>query len=284
MNQPNKWMLVLMVVSSLALAACGEKKPVGKNDSQVALKVNGEEITVAALNDRTGHIDNNQKYAISGPLMKLVISTELLRQAALQSKLDADPIVRAKIANSTQKILATAFLQKQVAAVGKPSDDEIRAYFIQHPERYAQRMQFSLQQLTIQPPPGKEVDIQAHAESSTNFADFEQWLAKNDIPHTTNAVSSTVDQLPEEEFQKLSKVPVGRSLVLGSKGQVNVIFVLAKESKPLMLEEATRQIAYTLMTKRQTEIVDGTLKQLRDKAKIEYMPPYTENGLPTAED
>jgi len=279
MNQHSKLLLVLLAASSLALSACGEKKPVAKSDSQVAMKVNGEAVTVAELNEKKGHPDSTKPYTVSGPMMKMVISTELLHQAALQAKLDADPLIHARIANSTRMILATAYLEKQVAAIGKPTDAEVSAYFNQHPERYANRMQYDMQELSIQPPPGKEADIQAQAAKSKKVNEFEQWLTKSNIPYSDNSGTKTSDQIPDQVLQKLMNRPVGGSIVLGGKGQMNVVFVLGEKTLPITLAEAKPEIAFSLVNKRKSEIVDNTLKQLRDKAKIEYMPPYTANGF-----
>jgi hypothetical protein len=60
---------------------------------------------------------------------------------------------------------------------------------------------------------------------------------------------------------------------------MNVIFVLGKNAQPLTLAEASRVIEFDLANKRKKEIVDSTLKQLHDKAKIEYIPPYSVNGF-----
>ena len=279
MNQRSKLLLVLLAASGLALSACGEKKPVAQSDSQVAMKVNGVPVTVAELNDRMGHPNDNKKRSISGPILKLIIKTELLHQAALQAKLDADPLVHARLANSTRGILATAYLEKQLAAAGKPTESEVSAYFNQHPERYANRMQYDMQQLTLQPPPGKDAEIQAQAGKSKTFNQFEQWLTKNNIPHSNDSVTKMTDEMPDQVLEKLTNVPVGGSVVVGGQGQMTVIFVLGKKVQPLTLADAKPGIEFTLINKRKGEIVANAVKQLTDKAKIEYMPPYTANGL-----
>jgi peptidyl-prolyl cis-trans isomerase C len=275
----SKLLFVLFATSSLLLGACSQKKPTTTGDAApVAIKINGEPVSVAELNVRLGHADSGKNYAIGEPLMKTVVNMELLQQAAVQSKLDADPLIKARIANSTRMILATSYLDKQLAAVGEPTESEISTYFNQHPERFAKRMQFDLQEFSIQLPPGKEADIRAQAAKSRKFDELEQWLTKNHISHTNNPSTKLAEQIPEEMLKKLMDVPVGGSVVMGDKGQMNVIFLLGKSAQPLTLAQASRMIAVELAGKRKRDIIDNTLKQLSDKAKIEYVPPYTASG------
>jgi len=69
-------------------------------------------------------------------------------------------------------------------------------------------------------------------------------------------------------------------MVLGGDEQMNAVFVLAERKQPISLAEAKPAVAMMLTEKRKQESLDNAMKQLRDKAKIEYVPPYTEKGLP----
>jgi len=280
MNQTSKF-LVLLAALSLSLCACTEKKSAAPADSKVAMKVNGQAISVAELDIKSGNTAGAKKHAISGPTLKSITDLELLRQAAVQSKLDADENIRAKIAIATRTILAMAYMEKQLAAIGKPSESEISVYFSQHPERFAERKRYDLQELLIQPPPGEEAEIQAQLGRSKKFDEFDRWLTEKQISHSSNQVSVTTDRIPEEVLQKLKNLPVGGSAILGDKEQMHVIFKLAEQLQPVTLAQASPIVANMLMYKRKSETMDNMVKSLRDKAKIEYVPPYTANGLPT---
>ncbi len=279
MNQTSKFLIVLAALS-LSLCACTEKKPSGSAESKVATKVNGQAISVAELDIKSGNIEGVKKHAISEPMLKSIINLELLHQAAVQSKLDADENVRARIAIATRTILATAYMEKQLAAIGKPSKSEISTYFSQHPERFAERKKYDMQELLIQPPSGQEAEIQTQLGRSKKVDEFERWLTEKQIPHSNNQVSVTTDRITEEVLQKLKNIPVGGSIILGGKEQMHVIFKLAEQLQPVTLAQASPVIENMLMDKRKSEAIDNTVKQLRDKAKIEYVPPYTAEGLP----
>ena len=137
MKQSSKF-LVLIAVLALSLGGCG-KKPAGTADSKVAVKVNGESIGVAELDMKSGNMhagmNGGKQHGISGPLLKMVVDTELVRQAAIQSKLDADEGVRAKIANATRMILASAYMEKRLGEVAKPTDRKSTRLNSSHSDR-----------------------------------------------------------------------------------------------------------------------------------------------------
>jgi EpsD family peptidyl-prolyl cis-trans isomerase len=278
MKQTTKF-LILASVLTLSLSACGEKKPTAVATSSVAVKVNGQAINVAEIDAKAGHEANSKTHAISGPKLKNMVEMEMLRQAAVQAKLDADENIRARIANSTRTILAMAYMEKQLASIGKPTESDIKDFFNQNTARFAERKQYAFQEFSIQPPPGKAAEIQAQLGKVKNFQEFDQWLTGNNIPHGSTPVSVTSDRLPEDVLQKLKNVTVGGTAVVGGNDQMNVIFVLAQQSQPMTLEQAAPMIPTILTEKRKTEALENMLKQVRDKAKIEYVAPYTVNGF-----
>jgi EpsD family peptidyl-prolyl cis-trans isomerase len=271
-------LLILASVLSLTLSACGEKKPTVAAPSNVAVKVNGQAISVAEIDAKSGHGEGSNTHAISGAKLKSLVEMELLRQAAVQTKLDADENVRARIANSTRTILAMAYMEKQLAAIGKPTESDIKDFFNQNPARFAERKEYAFQEFSIQAPPGKAAEIQAQLGKVKNFQEFDQWLTGNNIPHGSAPVSVTSDRLPEDVLQKVKNVPVGGTAVVGGNEQMNVIFVLGQQSQPITLEQAAPMIPTILTEKRRTEALENMMKQVRDKAKVEYVAPYTANG------
>jgi len=283
----NSTLIILVAALSLSLAACSEKKtvsaPEAKAEAKVGVKVNGEAISVAELDLKGGRDTAEKNHALSESKMKHLVDMELIRQAAVQSGLDADENIHARIANSTRTILAMAYMEKQLAAIGKPTDAEVTEFYNSNPARFAERKQYQIQEFSIRAPSGKEPEIQAQLAKSKGVQAFDQWLTANKIPHSSTPVSVTADQLPDDVLQKIKDVPVGGTAVLGGNEQMNVLFVLAEQKQPISLAEAKPAAAMILMEKRKTETLEDMVKQLRDKAKIEYVPPYTAKGLAATE-
>ncbi len=275
--------LILLVALSLSLSACTEKKSAGVVEPKIGVKVNGQPISVAELDNRSGRVDDQNKHDVSEAKMKHAVDMELIRQAAVQSKLDADEDVRAKIAISTRTILAMAYMEKQLDAVGNPTEVEITDYYNNNPARFGERKQYEINEFSIQPPAAKVGEIQAQLAKVKKDQEFDQWLTGNNIPHSSSPVTVTADRLPDDVLQKLKDVPVGGHVVLGGNEQMNVLFVLSEHNQPVALAAAKPMIASRLMEKRRSETIDNMVKQLRDKAKVEYVPPYSASGLKTSD-
>jgi peptidyl-prolyl cis-trans isomerase C len=197
----------------------------------------------------------------------------------VKDKLDADKSISARLAESNRFILATAYLEKQMAAIPKPNEAEVKAYFDQHPERYAERKQYDLQDLRIQTGPDNAAQIKEKLGNGKNVKAFVRWLNEKKIVNSGQQLVATGDQMSEEILQKLQSVKPGEAIAIDGKDQLDVILVNAVQPQPVTLVQATPTIEKMLDAKHKQEVMSDMMKQLREKAKIEYVPPYTANGM-----
>jgi len=280
-------LIVIAATAGLMVAACGGNKPETGVQSKPALKVNGQVINDVELQIKAGMHSGQgaeKQRPVSSQLMEKVVGTELMRQAALAAKLDTDPIVNARIADSTRRILALAYVDQLVRSVKAPTNEEIEAYYNSHPALFAERMQYELREILLQPQQASNADIQAKLNGLEKFEPFEKWLTTNKIAHQTSPLSMLGDQVPAELLEKIKGVPPGGHVVVEGKGEagMRVLFMLAKQKASLDLAQTKRDIAGKITDQRRKDALDGTMKSLRDKAKIEYVAPYTAKGIPVA--
>lgn len=282
---PDRKLLLLAAVLGLAVAACSDQKPSagaesGVADSRVGVRVNGQAIGAAELDSKSVHGAAGEGPTLTEARMKQVVDMELLRQAAIDSGLDQDETIRAKIAISQRTILGMAYLEKLLASVGEPSDAEVTQFYKDNPARFAERKAYEVQEFVINGPADRAAEIESQAGKMKTAQAFEEWLVANDIAHTATPLSVASDRLPDDVLEKFTKAAVGGTIVLGGKDQLNVVFILAARPEPMSLLEAKQAASFMLGEKRKREILDGSMQKLREKAKIEYVPPYTEKGLP----
>jgi hypothetical protein len=129
--------LLKLVVLCLAVALPGCERAAAERGTQLAAKVNGAEISVRQLRS-AGAPSASQA-------LEKVIERELLVQQALHAGLDREPAVKEAIDASRRQILAQAWLDKVVA--GKTvSREEIRAFYAEHPELFAERRVYRLRE------------------------------------------------------------------------------------------------------------------------------------------
>src|SRR5262245_39846736 len=119
------------VLSATVLPGCGSdhaKAPA----TQVAVKVNKDELSVHQVNGqlaRIGNVPEASRELARKQIVEGLIDQHLLIQQAVGKKLDRDPEVLAAMEQSRAQILAQAYVQRSIAANLKPSEEEIRAYY-----------------------------------------------------------------------------------------------------------------------------------------------------------
>jgi len=272
-------LLAVSALLCLAVAGCGDNK---QGDTAAAAIVNGEALSAAELKMKLSqydHLPDERKSAVAGTLLKSMVDMELLRQAAIKDKLDADEAIRARIDSSTRMILAEAYMTKQGAAIAKPTESEIKAYFDKHPELYSDRKVFEMEELMIKVRQEDAAEVKEKLGDGKNYNEFVAWLGQTKIPNNSQPVSAASEDMPAEVLGKLKNVAAGDVITLEEKDQLSVIRVNAVHSQPMALEQAKPAIEEKLYKQRRTEAMDSMFKQLRDKAKIEYVAPYSESGI-----
>lgn len=271
--------LALGISTSLLLVACGEKPaPAG----HTALKVNGVAISAAEVEAKLqqySRLPAEQKAFVTGTILNSLAELELLRQAALSEKLDADEAVQARLAGATRYILAEAYMAKTKAAVAKPSAAEVKADYDKLPARFAQRKLFDLQEVNIETSPANQTEIEARLKSGAKLNDLVGWLQFRKLQHDVQPLVISSEKVVEPILEKLASAHDGDVIQLPGKGKMTILFVNKVEAQPLTLEQATPMIEERLYEAGKTARITETMKRLRDKARIEYLPPYQDKAI-----
>ena len=99
-----------------------------------------------------GQLDKSQAKLASKQVLAALVEQQLLKQQALNAKLDIDPRVQQAIESSKDQFLAQAYLEQLMQKAPKPSSSEIDAFYKEHPELFENRRIYRLQELEIQLP------------------------------------------------------------------------------------------------------------------------------------
>src|SRR5439155_27355015 len=78
-----------------------------------------------------------------------LIDQQLAKQRAIQKKLDRSPDILQAIEAAKSEILARAYLQEVAAAQERPTPDEVKKYYAEHPELFAQRRLYVLEEIAL---------------------------------------------------------------------------------------------------------------------------------------
>lgn len=274
-NRQSALAVTLMAVA--LLTACGSESGGEKKATQVAAKVNADEVTVHQINAALPRLNNptpEQAKAASKQVLERLVDQQLFIQKAMEAKLDRDPQVMTAIENSKREILARSWLERAMAGAAKPKPDEIKDFYGKHPELFAERRIYQLQEVSLQLKPEQTAALGAALKGMKTLNDVVAYAKANNIPASANNSVRAAEQLPMEFAARIHTMKDGEIVAVPGKGGVAVVQIARSQSQPLTEEKATPFIEQFLQNKARMEVAQNELKALRAAAKIEYMGDF----------
>lgn len=273
----------LLVVSlvSVMLAGCGDQSADKEKGTQVAAKVNGDEITVHQINQllsRAQNLKPEQVKEASADVLRGLVDQQLLIEQAKKNKLDRNPQVVAAFESSHRQILSQAYLDQELSKLPQPTDQEIQEYYAQHPELFANRRLYHFHELLIDGGSERVQEIRQKIESSKQLDTFVEWLEAEKIPFRGNNAVKKAEELPLNMLPRLSKMQDGQAVVSVNGPNVLVMQLTASREQPVTMETAKPAIAAYLTNTKRREASTALLKKLRDSAQIEYIGAFADAG------
>lgn len=273
---------VLAIALATALSGCGEKDVESKKATQVAAKINGEEITVHQINFEmaklSGGIPPDQIKQATNRILNGLIDQHLLMQKAIDEKVDRDPQVLQTLESSRQQILAQAYVQRLAEQAVKPTNAEIEDYYANHPALFSERRIFRLQEISIPVTPENIESVKAKLAGIRSMTELAEWLKSVNIPARAVQSVKAAEQLPLELLPRLHALKDGQAATLATPNSLNIFYLIGSQSQPMNMEQAKPVIERFLLNTRKREIAQAEIKKLRESAKLEYMGDYTEAG------
>jgi len=267
-----------VVLSTLVLGACGDRPPEKKAATQVAAKVNDGEISVHQINfvlQRTPNIPAAKAEAAKRQVLESLIDQELAVQQAMEAKLERTPNVMQAIEGARREILARAFIEQKVSKEGKPSPDEVKKFYGEHPELFANRKIYRLEEVAFAATPEIAAGVKEQLGSGkASVADVVTSLKAKGIEVAGGVSVKAAEQLALELLPRLSQAKDGQVQMIENQGRVAIITVLASKSEPMDEVKAKPFIENFISNKQKSEAARDAMKQLREKAKIEYVGEF----------
>lgn len=244
------------------LAACqfpqigAAKAPVG----QVVATVDGQEITLTGLNAELGGFataDPNVRAAAASATLRAIISRTILANAARAEGLDRTPEFAVERQKAIDAMLVQALASKIAAAVPPPSPEEAESYVDAHPDAFAQRKIYTVDQIrTAQP---ADPALLAALKPVNTLEDAEALLTQRKIEFhrvTTDLDALTLDAKTSDSIAKL---PPNEVFVIPTNGSVLISQIKQARVQPFTGEPATRFAMRLIQDQRSRE---ATLREL----------------------
>ena len=273
-----------LAVAVAALAGgCGKdegKSEAKKAATQVAAKVDGEEITVHQVNDvlaRAPNVSAESADRIKREILDRLIDQQLARRQAVKKELDRSPRVILAIEAARSEILARAYVEQVVAALPKASPEEIKKYYDEHPALFAKRRIFSLEEIALSSKDLPTAALRERVAKARTMQEVADWLRSQGVRFAPNRGVRAAEQLPLETLPRVQAMKEGEMQVLETGGAaLQVIRVVAVKEEPVDAATANPRIQQFLFNQRSTEAIAREMKQLKAQAKVEYVGEFAD--------
>ncbi len=269
--------LLVALGSALALAGCGDRK--GSGASQVAAKVNKEEISVHQINfvmERQQGIKPEQADAVSRQILERLIDQEIAVQKAEDLKLDRDPRVVRQLEASRREILSRAYLDRAGEAASKATPDEVKKFYDEKPALFKERRIYSIQELAIEATPDQVEALRTQLQAAKTVTEFIDYLKANGIRFNGNQAVRAAEQLPLNLLDAFAKMKDGQTLMVPTPNGAQVMGLAGSRNAPIDEATARPAIEQYLLNERKRKVLDENMKSLRASAQIEYVGKFAE--------
>ena len=261
--------VLMMLVAAAGLSGCGNKD---KKIGQSLVRVNGEDITMLQVNDELNRagVQAEQQAVASKQLVESLIDRQLIMAEAVRNKIDRTPAVVQAIERAKAQIISQAFLESVVTKTPKPTRAEIDEYYQDHPEFFAKRKQFDLQQLVIANKNFND-ELKSIIDSAKSLDEVAAWMDKHGVQYTRGQATRTSADLPPQAVSKLLELPPGQLFLVGEGGNRVLNILTNTKDSPVTALNAAPQIERFLSNKKSKEAAEVEIAHLRSLAKIEYL-------------
>jgi EpsD family peptidyl-prolyl cis-trans isomerase len=246
-------------MAMLATSAChGSQNGPALEKGQVVATVDGEEITVFELNAEMQAAPSPagaDRKVLEQMALQRVIERKILAKIARDKGLDKNPAFLLQERRAGELILATMLRDSIASKIAQPNDGEIATYQAAHPEFFAQRKVFTVEQIVFPAPtdmkkfrelaPLKTLD-QIAAKLTADGIQFRRGPAKIDSL-----------QLPPDAVKKIGALPASELFVLPSQQGVTANVITETTVVPLAGPEARNASINALKAERFAKAADS---------------------------
>ncbi|UYY79023.1 EpsD family peptidyl-prolyl cis-trans isomerase [Sphingomonas sp. R1] len=271
------YLVTAVAAAALAVSGCGSKE--GKLDKgQVVASVDGDEITIFELNaevQATQVPQGTDRKLAEQMALQRIIERKILAKYAREQKLDKTPVFLIQQRRADELILTTLLRDKIAGGIAQPTDAEIAQYEAAHPDRFAQRKIYSIEQIVF-PPPGSAAKFKEFAPLKT----LDQLAAKltaDGVQFRRAPTQLDTAALPPEIAAKIAALPAQELFILPTQQGVTANVITGTTIQPLAGDQARELALNTLRTERFSKAADAQLNDRLKKAResVKYQPGYS---------
>lgn len=236
---------------------------------------------VLARMPNAANVPSEQAPRVRREILDKLIDQQLAVEQAVDKKLDRSPEVVMAIEAARREILARAYLERLAGGQSKPSEAEAKAYYAEHPQLFAERRIYTIQEIII-PKIDDVAALSGMQASGMAMDEIAKALKAKGIQFTGASATRAAEQIPLELLPKVHALKDGQGLVLQNGASATVMRVVASQSAPVGEATALPRIVQFLGNQRASQAAASELKDLKAKAKISYQGEFANAGAEAA--
>jgi EpsD family peptidyl-prolyl cis-trans isomerase len=255
-----------------------------KSVSQVVATVNGEAISMQRVNSMWGEpqgVAGEIAVQAKSAILDKLIDQQLVVQQAEAAGLGDNPKVVQAIDEARHEILVRTYLEQIAAGQPKPSTEDAKLYYVDHPELFAGRRVYTIQELRLAP--NALPEAQRLVAENKSISQITKDLEARKIAFTTNSGVRPAEQLPFIAAARLYEAKDGETYAVEMPTATVIVHVVSSEKRPISEEKALPGILQFLAKQRGSEAVAKEMNTLRDRARIERIGDLADTAdVPTS--
>jgi EpsD family peptidyl-prolyl cis-trans isomerase len=265
-----KYAIVATLAVCVAVSGCQRKA-----EGQTVAVVNGEEITVPDLNFALNNAKVPQgveKDAARSQVLQQLVDRRLLAEQARKEGIDKTPDYLNRERRADEDLLISMLADRRLNTTPVPSDREVDTYIAAHPEKFANREAWDLDQTAYQTPTDPAITKEIHGAKTVD--QLVSVLQAHKIPFTKQKSRVDTAMVPAEIYAKLNSMAPGEPFFIAFGNRSVSSSITGREPHPLTGDQA-KPVAVDAIRKTQaTSSIQNMLKSLKSSAKVDYQSGY----------
>jgi peptidyl-prolyl cis-trans isomerase C len=268
---------ILTSLTALLVVSCSRAAPAG----DVVAKVGDREITSAQVSlEVAGTAGPNAQVtkSVQDRALQQIVDRTILAEAARKAGADRSEAFAGERQRVLDALTIEAWKAQIAAQTPAPTPEEVQAYIAAHPDTYARRKIYRVEQIRYGQPNNQA--LLKELEPVNSLSEAAQVLNARGVPFQTIPGDFDTLTAPPTMAEQIAKLQVGEVFIIPAGQMVMINEIKLVRTEPVTGEAAVRHASQVLKTQRVVESQRLQLQHALDEGKdgVVYTKAAAEDG------
>ncbi len=205
-------------------------------------------------------------------VLQQLVTRELLTQQAREAGIDKSPEFVTKQRQATDNLLINMLVSRQLNTAELPSAGEIKKFEEDHPQVFAKREAWTLQQLQYTTP--ASAAVRKKIEATKSLDEIAKILNENGIRFTRSTNRVDTAYFPNEIYNQVAALQKGEPFVIAANNRTVANVITDREPAARTGEQARAEALAAIRKAKADAVLKERLETAKKSAKITYQPGF----------